>query len=316
MPLKKTLNAVRRNLFISNILRVTLTPIEKFCKFLSVQIRKKIWVNGRVCFYDGTPISFPVDVGVSYNSSIYWNGLNGFEPNTWFIIKSLLIKCDVFLDIGSNIGLYTILAKKRNKNVIVYSFEPVPSIFHKNILFHKKNNVSPNNVFNIALSNNKGESNIYLPVNLSSSEEETTATLRRDSWQFSHNHICHKVRTEKLDSFFDDNKITGRILIKIDVEDFESSVLRGGESMIEKLRPIFICEILPRDHGNVDTVFFLEKIKYVAYGITSSGLFRFQRNDFLKLRSFTDFLLVHESLFQSQGYLDISTLGNFEWRVM
>ena len=52
------------------------------------------------------------NIGVSYSSNIFWKETNGFEADTYYVLKELFIVSDYFFDVGSNIGIYSVLAKK------------------------------------------------------------------------------------------------------------------------------------------------------------------------------------------------------------
>lgn len=78
-------------------------------------------------------------------------------------------------------------------------------------------------------------------------------------------------------------------LIKIDVEDFEASVLAGMCQIILRDRPFIVCEILPRAHGNQHTLEIVNRLSYQPYWITPDGYIKVTRFDFDRRRS--DFLL-------------------------
>ena len=136
---KRLLNKFRYQYHVSVIARCVSWPVSILCETIANQIKKKVWVNGGNVNYDGIEILFPRDVGVSYCSDIFWNGGHGFEPDTWRIIKYFLSDSTVFIDVGSNIGLYSILARKASPGLRILSYEPVPSIFNKNIALHTNN---------------------------------------------------------------------------------------------------------------------------------------------------------------------------------
>ena len=78
-------------------------------------------------------------------------------------------------------------------------------------------------------------------------------------------------------------------LLKIDVEDHEAAVLRGMEKLLTEKRPLIVCEILPRDHGNRETLSVLKAVGYDLHAITRAGLFRV--TELPKARTYMDCLL-------------------------
>ncbi len=129
--MKRFFNKIRYQYHLSLLARHITRPVEQLCRIVADQIRMKVWVNGGTVNYDGMKITFPRNVGVSYASDIFWNDVDGFEPNTWRVIKHFLGQSSLFIDVGSNIGLYSILAKKVNPDLRILAYEPVPQHFHK-----------------------------------------------------------------------------------------------------------------------------------------------------------------------------------------
>jgi len=311
MNIKKTANRIRYNYYFSFFARSMLCPIQKVCGWLDRQVQTKVWVNGATVSYDGLTLRFPRNIGVNYCSAIWWKGVDGYEPNTWKVIRYFLQKSKHFLDIGSNIGLYAVLAKKVNPDIVVDAFEPIPSIYRKNVQLHQINGIDTSRIHNIALGSEGKEMEMYVPVDNSALEETSAATLRKNSWQsrkLDSRRI--KVRVERLDTFLKSHDAHLPMVMKIDVEDYESEVLRGAQETITTLKPVVICEILPRAHGNVETYDFLEHYGYSVFGICRNGLFRMLRADLGRSRDFTDFLLLPKStLSPSQNYISYSNMS-------
>lgn len=311
--MKTYLNKLRYQHHISLMARYALLPIQRLCEALANQIRLKVWINGGKVVYDGISISFPKNVGVSYASDIFWNGLRGFEPETWQVIKHFVGRATVFVDVGANIGLYSILARKSNPSLRVLSYEPVPGIFEKCIALHRHNACPIEDVVQAAVGEDSGTAELFLPVVDESMEEQTTGTLRKDSWQQAKRNERCQVKVVKLDSMLAKCDPKEKILVKIDVEDFEASVFRGATGLMQANRPVFVCEILPRAHGNRETYEVLDEIGYVTFGISSGGLIRFSREDFAQKRSFTDFMIVHRGIAPAGNYLHPASLGSLHW---
>ncbi len=135
-----------------------------------------------------------------------------------------------FIDVGANIGRYSIALAKRPK-VHVIAFEPDPSNFDalkRNILL---NNLQEKiEIFPIALSNKSGEAIFYI-----NKENAGNSSLEMQRGQTS---TQIKVRTERAD-----NLVKEKVdFIKIDVEGAESLVLKGASNIIKKFLPKIIFE--------------------------------------------------------------------------
>jgi FkbM family methyltransferase len=143
-------------------------------------------------------------------------GLHEFEDMLFLL--HFLRKNDLFMDVGANIGSYTILASSHVfANTI--SIEPVPSTFNhlvKNVFINSSQERVE--MKNIALGSKKGS------VDFTSNFDTV-------------NHVATKADTdtiqvsvEKLDDILLDKEVP--ILIKIDVEGFETEVLNGAAKSI------------------------------------------------------------------------------------
>jgi len=310
MNIKRIANRIRYNYYFSFFARSLLYPVQKVFSLLDRQIQMKIWVNGATVSYGDVTLRFPRNIGVNYCSTIWWKGMDGYEPNTWQVLRHFLKRSSHFFDIGSNIGLYSILAMKVTPGIVVDTFEPIPSIYQKNVQFHRINGLDSSRVWNIALGNAESEMEMYVPIDDSAIEETSAATLRQNSWQSRKpNSQRIKVKIEKLDTFLKQHDAYLPIVMKIDVEDYEADVLRGAQDTIVSSKPVMICEILSRPHGNTETYDFLERCDYSTFGICKNGLFRFTRADLACPRDFTDFLLLPNSaLSSSQNYVSYSDM--------
>ena len=116
-----------------------------------------------------------------------------------------------------------------------------------------------------------------------------TGTLVADGWQRRKQSAEIEVRTSRFDDFEREHPMK-LDLIKIDVEDFEAAVLRGMRATLERDRPFLVCEILPREHGNQQTLKILGDLGYTPYWITPTGYIKVSRLDFDR-RGSLDFLL-------------------------
>ena len=91
---------------------------------------------------------------------VFWEGYEKFEYSSIFI--DLIKKIKTFMDVGSNIGYYTIIGGAINKNLKIIAFEPSDAAFKyvkKNIII---NNLSENvTLEKTALSDKVGNIEFY-----------------------------------------------------------------------------------------------------------------------------------------------------------
>lgn len=203
---------------------------------------------------------------------LFWNGYKKFEYSE--IFEKLSKNIGVFLDIGSNIGYYSLLASKSNPKIKAYAFEPAlgPKYYlNENI---KLNNFQNNiELIDFAISNSIGEIDFYevqnkkykyLKYNLAG---EGNAGTKKTSRNFKLN----KVNSTTLSNFILSKKINKVDLIKIDTEGTEAVILNSGLGEIKKYEPIIICETLfNKIESELEDIFSL--LNYDFYNHTSEGL--------------------------------------------
>jgi FkbM family methyltransferase len=259
--------------------------------------------GGKIRFMDAE-LQFPEAVGLHYATPLFWNGPEAYESATSRTIERLAAKANLFLDVGSNVGIYSVYVGVKFPHVKSVAFEPIPDIWEKNRLFHKANGLSENSVVNAALGDKEGRQDIFLPVYAYGWEEEQTATLRADLWQTREEHVEKiEIQCTTLDTFAAKNQLApGPCCLKIDVENYEAAVLRGGKHFLTTRRPWMVCEILPgqdidpqtksRKNNNAEVAALIRELSYAAFAITNDGYFRITEAGFQLDRDFKDFLLL------------------------
>ena len=132
-------------------------------KFHDRTAQRLVISGGKVQFMDAE-LEFPEDVGLTYAAPLFWNGPHAYDFATDRVLTALIGQSKLFLDVGSNIGLYSVYAGVKFPQVKTVAFEPVPVIWKKNCAFHRANNLSEKIVHNLALSDRDGEQKIFLSI--------------------------------------------------------------------------------------------------------------------------------------------------------
>ncbi len=157
-----------------------------------------------------------------------------YEPELQYLQK-VLAPGKVFVDAGANSGIFTLVASKLvGDSGKVLSFEPAAEtypILDHNIEINEMNNVK---AFHAAIAEKPGKTRLYHINNAPNSY-----SLGRDD------QLCsfEEVPQLTLEDVFSQEKIERFDLIKIDVEGAEELVLRGGQSLIKKMKPHIIFEM-------------------------------------------------------------------------
>jgi FkbM family methyltransferase len=202
---------------------------------------------------------------------IFWEGYRNFEYTDIFI--NLIKKVNVFYDIGSNIGYYSLLAEMENPKINVVAFEPATGP-----LFYLKENVKLNHFKNIqiedlALSEKTGRLKFfevknkkytYLEHNLAGEGNAGSKTTGR-------NFVSVEVKTKTFNEYVIEKGERNIDLVKMDTEGTEHLILKHADVILEKMKPIFICETL-YDTIEAELEAIFKHYGYDFYNHTEAGL--------------------------------------------
>lgn len=188
-------------------------------RFFKWQIGSRV-VPGQVLFNwinDTKMVSRPGDTGFTQN--IYC-GLHEFAEMAYLL--HVLTTDDLFVDVGANVGAYTILAC--SKGASVYCFEPVPCTFERLKLNIRVNDFDARvAAFNLGVSDREGD--VFFTAG-----ENCTNHVVRNGEEFQSDTVigAHVV---PLDLILKD---VAPVFLKIDVEGYETLVLAGAARTLKK----------------------------------------------------------------------------------
>ncbi|MBN1189230.1 MAG: FkbM family methyltransferase [Dehalococcoidales bacterium] len=197
----------------------TIYPVRVVHSFMSKQLKPAfVEIDSNKIYLD------PKDsLGLSFSRN--------YEPFETDLIKKEIKRGDVLLDIGANIGYYTLIfARSAGEEGRVFAFEPEPSNF--SLL---KKNVEANGYKNVelvqkAVSNETGKSRLFL-------SRGRSVDHRIFDPQDGRRQI--DIEVTRLDDYFKD--YSGKIdFIKIDVQGAEGAVIEGMPAIL-KNHPVKIA---------------------------------------------------------------------------
>ena len=190
-----------------------------------------------------------------------------YEKYETELFKNLVRSGMVVVDIGANIGYYTLIAAKLvGSKGVVYAFEPEPRNYEllcKNIVTNGYHNVV---AINKAVSNTSGKAKLYVVKAVG----DASSLARGNVLTYSKNVDCLEVETITLDDFFERTVGDDRIgLVKIDVEGAEGLVLSGAERVLRNNSLKILMEFIPDLLRNVgtDPVELLYKLQNYGFEI-------------------------------------------------
>jgi FkbM family methyltransferase len=148
-----------------------------------------------------------------------------YEPLETEIVKKEVKKGDVVLDLGANIGYYTLIfAKLVGEEGKVFAFEPEPtnfSLLKKNVEINGYKNVV---LIQKAASNITGETRLYL------SEDNEVNHRIYDSYD---GRQSIEIEATRLDDYF--KNYNGKIdFIKMDIQGAEGRAIQGMSNLLKK----------------------------------------------------------------------------------
>jgi FkbM family methyltransferase len=179
----------------------------------------------------------------------------------------------IIFDVGAHFGY---LAKEfcqiHGGQCAVYCFEPVS--YTHSVLVKVMRNHANARVENFALSNEKGQVRITIPVKESGNLGIGLSHLGAEA--SSRDYITELINTVRLDDYALAQQIEHLDFIKIDVEGAELLVLQGGTASIDAYHPAIYCELNEQmtarlGYATEDVFKFLSDKGYGAFTLDSSG---------------------------------------------
>jgi len=184
-----------------------------------------------------TPYGFRFSISRSIHHRAMLRG--NFEPEEVKAVQELLGQTDVFVDVGSNIGFYTCLARSRDKHVV--AIEPLEGnlrYLYTNLSINGWKDVE---VFPLGLGAKPSLQTMY-------TASGTAASLVAGWGGFS-KRINETIAVSTLDTIVGDRFNKKQLFIKIDVEGFEYDVLLGARNTLETHpRPVWLIEVCLSEH--------------------------------------------------------------------
>jgi FkbM family methyltransferase len=166
----------------------------------------------------------PADLGFSPSIGV----LGFYELKTTELFIKLVEGGSTVIDVGANVGFFTLLAAKlAGKEGVVLSFEPDPTSFALLSKSVQRNNFGNVRLFQKCISDVDGEQILYLSVTHHKGMHSISRNLggRRIN-----------VKSARLDTVADSLNIGEIDLLKIDVEGAEPEVLDGATRLLSEHR--------------------------------------------------------------------------------
>lgn len=211
-------------------------------------------------------INYYLDISNVVDHNIYF----GYKDGSDSFLFSRVRETDTIFDVGANIGSTTLPFGKMVKNGEVFSFEPSMSNY-KRILANMELNPSIKNIhiFDKGLGEKKERVKLYKV------DANNPGMNRILPGNEENNYDFEEIVTGTMDDFVQEYKPKKINLVKIDVEGYEMSVLKGAVAVLETYKPALFIELDDENlKGNgssaKELVSFLVDRKYQCINVLDS----------------------------------------------
>ena len=194
-------------------------------------IFRRLWVNRNYAEVQGGQMYVnPDGLPERYKKPFIDYITLGWEEATVKIFQDVVKKGDVVVDMGANMGFFTLLAAKLvGREGKVYSFEPNPTNYNlllKNIAINGYDNVT---AVQKAVSYRSGAEKLFI-----SDDDIGNSTI----YEYGEGRQTIEIETVAIDDFFADRE-TRIDAVKMDIEGAEMAALLGMERIVAQNRNMF-----------------------------------------------------------------------------
>ncbi len=148
------------------------------------------------------------------------------------------LELDTVVDIGANRGQFALCVRRLYPKAKIYSFEPLkkPAAVYRRV-FHNDNRAE---LFNKAIAVISGSVDMHVSRWDVSSSLLPFARAQHDNFPFTEEARQETVSLGPLAESLDGRSIEGRALLKLDVQGFELTALRGCEDLLNQFQFVYV----------------------------------------------------------------------------
>jgi FkbM family methyltransferase len=193
-----------------------------------------------------------------------------WEPSISVTLEALLSLGDTFVDVGANVGYYTLLASPLvGETGTIYSFEASAAIYkdlNRNI---RLNGLDQITAVNVAVGQASGTVRVHLgPTENIGDTRVVPVGAAAPPLAYTPRVEPEAVRMEPLTTLLRDADLSRPMVVKIDVEGFEQAVLEGFEPILQNVVDVAIfLEVSPElwDGANDWLLDFVNRHQFDLY---------------------------------------------------
>lgn len=252
-------------------LRVSKWPLSKKLQFIFVKYLEivllglgihKFELGGSFVNLFGRKVFYDCPYGIAGYQSM-------LARHQKMILENNITNVHAVVDVGANVGFFSMMVRDLFPASGIYVIEPVPQIFE---CLKKNLNDKQSKVFNLAISN----TNTKVKMSFNKDESAFSCVITDSKIDKSDKLGIIEVEAITLDSFCINNGLNKIDILKIDTESFELEVLEGAKDTLSRTRFLHI-EISVKDNNR----YTFSQINSLLF----SAKYNFQ---LLSFRNFTD----------------------------
>lgn len=193
-----------------------------------------------------------------------------YEVDSISCLEKLINKRDVCIDVGANVGIYSLFMAQKACNGKVIAFEPLSLNRHMLCINAALNRIENIDVRDSVLSDKPGV------VEFSVSEDAAYSSMRPTGRKKEISSL--KVQASSIDEIYAEGGQRVNV-IKVDAEGAELLVLQGAEKLLSTphLRPrVLLVELnaqnqAPYNYGPEDVLMYMKNLGYSANSVSNKG---------------------------------------------
>jgi FkbM family methyltransferase len=187
-----------------------------------------------------------------------------YEPNEFSVLARILKPGMVFVDVGANLGLYSLFASRLvGAEGTVLALEPSSREFDQLSANLRLNALSNVRALQAAVSDRDGETDLLVAV-AQHSGHNTTGRFAYENTELDHR---ERVATITLDRLVTSEKLSRLDVIKMDIEGGELAAICGAKESLARLHPMLLIEVADRSlrHQGASSAQLLDLICSYGY---------------------------------------------------
>lgn len=198
------------------------------------------------------------------------------KESDFFTFLKMVPDEGIILDIGANLGIMTWHLLRHFKKARIWAFEPIPDNLKVLKRMLKTKSKERYKLFEMALGSERGQINMVLPE-VENVRMQGLSHVVHDSIDDFNEGRQYKVKMDTLDNLVPRTEVVSGI--KLDVENFEYFVLKGGQNLLERDHPVIYTELWENEN-RYKCFEFLGSLGYSAKVCREGAIVDFNKEHF------------------------------------